>query len=381
MNRDRLRVVVAGGGVAGLETLLALRSLAGDLVELHLVSPGDDFVYRPLEVVEPFDQRAMVRIPWARILEDLSTSHLPAVLSEVDVDGSRVRTTTAEILPFDVLVIALGGSVRPAIAGAITVGAPGASQRLRQMLTRLRAGAIKRVAFAVPPGVTWTLPLYELALLTARYARNAGRQVDLWIDTAESEPLEVFGPEAGEMVRDLLDRSSVRVRTRALVAHRAATHTWLELPAGRAPDAIVAMPRLAGPYIRGLRSDDEGFLQVDEQGRIKGETNVYAAGDTISFPVKQGGLAAQQADAVASRIARRAGADVETTDFKPVLRAMLLTGEAPRYLRLALTAAASEPELSEESPWWPPVKIVGRYLAPYLATHAEWAVATPDGAR
>jgi sulfide:quinone oxidoreductase len=81
----------------------------------------------------------------------------------------------------------------------------------------------------------------------------------------------------------------------------------------------------------------------------------------------------QQADAVAAHIARRAGADVEAQPFEPILRAMLLTGGAPRYLRLALSAAASVPELSEDSPWWPPVKIVGRHLAPYLAGHASWA--------
>lgn len=380
MKRDRLRVVVAGGGVAGLETLLALRSLAGDLVELHLVSPGDEFVYRPLEVVEPFDERAMVRIPWARILEDVGTGHLSAVLREVDADTGRAHMTTAERLSFDVLVIAPGGGVRPSIAGAITVGAPGASHRLRQMLSRLRAGMIDRVAFAVPPGATWALPLYELALLTARFARNAGRRVDIWIDTAESEPLEVFGPEAGKMVRELLERSSIRVTTRALVEHRAAGRTWLELPAGRRADAIVAMPRLAGPYIRGLRSDDDGFVPVDEHGRVSGETDIYAAGDAVSFPVKQGGLAAQQADAVAAHIAHRAGADVEASGFEPVLRAMLLTGDAPRYLRVALTSAASEPELSEESPWWPPVKIVGRHLAPYLATHVGWAAGMSSGA-
>jgi sulfide:quinone oxidoreductase len=111
------------------------------------------------------------------------------------------------------------------------------------------------------------------------------------------------------------------------------------------------MPTLAGPRIGGLRSDNDGFLQVDAHGRVQGEDDVYGAGDAISFPVKQGGLAAQQADAVAAHVAARAGADVDAMPFQPVLRAMLLTGETPRYLRLALSAAASEPEMSNEAPW------------------------------
>lgn len=377
MNHSRVRVVVAGGGVAGLETLLALRALAGDLVSLYLITPQDEFVYRPLEVVEPFDQRAMVRIGWSRILYELGVSHLSTALREIEVDAGRVHTTTAQSLSFDLLVIATGGSPRPAIAGAITVGAPGASDRLRKLLEQLRTGTVKRVAFVVPPGVTWTLPLYELALLTARFARNWDLDAQLLVATSESEPLEVFGAGVANVVRELFEQSSVHLLTRGLVERRVGEHTWLELPARTPADAIVAMPRLLGPYIAGVRSDRDGFLPVDEHGRVKGESSVYAAGDATSFPIKQGGLAAQQADAVASHIAKRAGAEIQVSAFTPVLRAMLLTGEAPRYLRVALTAAASEPELSEDSPWWPPVKIVGRHLAPYLATHVGWVAGAP----
>jgi sulfide:quinone oxidoreductase len=42
-----LRVVVAGGGVAALESVLALRSLAGDRVAIELLAPGTDFPHRP----------------------------------------------------------------------------------------------------------------------------------------------------------------------------------------------------------------------------------------------------------------------------------------------------------------------------------------------
>ncbi len=369
--------MVAGGGVAGLEALLALRALAGDRVALHLISPGDEFVYRPLEVLEPFDSRAMVRIPWARLLDDLRVSHTSSALREVDIDGGRARTTTAQHVTFDLLVVATGAETQPAKAGAITVGALGATDRLRRMLDRMRAGSVKTVAFVVPPGSTWTLPIYELALLTARFAREAGSEAELLLVTAETTPLEVFGSKAGEMVRDLLTASSIRLSTVDL--DEDAEVPWLKLPAGVRPDAIVSMPRLLGPGIEGLRTDPEGFLPVDEHGLVVGETDVYAAGDAVSFPVKQGGLATQQADALAAHIARRAGADVEFHAFEPMLRGMLLTGEAPRYLRTALTAAASEPELSEESPWWPPVKIVGRYLAPYLAQRVGWATGARSG--
>ena len=48
------RVVIAGGGVAALETLIALRDLAHDRVDITLVAPEESFTYRPMTVAEPF---------------------------------------------------------------------------------------------------------------------------------------------------------------------------------------------------------------------------------------------------------------------------------------------------------------------------------------
>jgi sulfide:quinone oxidoreductase len=48
-----LRVLIAGGGVAGRETLIALRDLAGDRVELTLAAPEDEFVYCPVTAAQP----------------------------------------------------------------------------------------------------------------------------------------------------------------------------------------------------------------------------------------------------------------------------------------------------------------------------------------
>ena len=54
MGAARARLVIAGGGVAGLEAMLALSDLCGDRAELTLLSPEPDFVYKPLLVEEPF---------------------------------------------------------------------------------------------------------------------------------------------------------------------------------------------------------------------------------------------------------------------------------------------------------------------------------------
>ena len=62
------RVVIAGGGVAALETALALRDLAEDSVSVELVAPEEEFTYRPLAVAEPFRVGEVRRFPLAKLV-------------------------------------------------------------------------------------------------------------------------------------------------------------------------------------------------------------------------------------------------------------------------------------------------------------------------
>jgi sulfide:quinone oxidoreductase len=99
---------------------------------------------------------------------------------------------------------------------------------------------------------------------------------------------------------------------------------------------------------------------------------VFAAGDATDFPVKHGGLATQQADAAAESIAQLAGVEITPEPFNPTLHGFLLTGDRPLFLRVLLSGGHGQTsEASTEELWWPPTKIVGRYLAPYLAFHQQ----------
>jgi sulfide:quinone oxidoreductase len=141
---------------------------------------------------------------------------------------------------------------------------------------------------------------------------------------------------------------------------------------GGLPVALaVALPRPVGRALPGVPHDERGFVPVDALGRVTGLPGVYAVGDMTTRPLKQGGLATQQADAAASAIAAWSGAPVTPTPYHPVLRAVLLTGDAPRYLRRGPSASLA----SDEAPWWPPHKIAARELAPYLQAHPELQLA------
>ena len=70
---------------------------------------------------------------------------------------------------------------------------------------------------------------------------------------------------------------------------------------------------------------------------------------------------------------------IQPEPFRPVLRGLLVTGEAPTFLRVELAGGAGDTSAAaDEALWWPPGKIVGRYLAPFLAERAE-TILSPAG--
>jgi sulfide:quinone oxidoreductase len=236
------------------------------------------------------------------------------------------------------------------------------------VLSHARSGRIRRIVFAVPPGVAWALPLYELALNTALYLESHGAAgVELAVATPEDSPLGVFGLQASDAVRDLLSERGIRLRTSAYPVSFDGEVLNL-VPGGRLEAGeVVTIPNLRGPGVAGLPGDDEGFIPTDDHCLVHGTADVYAAGDATTFPLKLGGIAAEQADIAAEAIAARVGARIAPRPFRPVLRGQLLTGGRPRYLSARITRGpAIQSEADVEPLWWPATKIPGRYIGRYL---------------
>jgi sulfide:quinone oxidoreductase len=360
-----MRVVIAGGGVAGVEAALRLNVLAGDRVRIELLSPRPDLVDRPLQVREPFDGTFAPRLPLAHLASRTVWLREDA-LETVDAARAEVHTRSGVRIGYDRLLVATGAPLTVTVPGALAFGGRGASGRFDAMMRRLADGG--RLLLVVPPGPGWPLPVYELALLAAQ--RLPG--VDIAVVTPEPRPLATFGSPASDAVAQLLATAGVDVRTRSVAS--AAVDGALELADGtRQPaDAVVVGPAVTGPFVPGLPADAEGFIVVDRHGAVPGCPGVYAAGDVTAGPLKQGGLGAQQADAAAAAIAAAAGADAPPAPEARVLRAVLLTGDEPLYLRTELVQG--EPRrsvVSREALWWPPVKLAAHHLASFLVSGGE----------
>jgi len=366
MKTDGARVVIAGGGVAGIETLLALADLAGDRVAQTLVSPTPDFLYKPLLVEEPFDIGPAERYELEPLTEEKGAGFMQRAVSAVQPADHVVELDDGSALEYDYLVVCAGGRFVPAVEGAITFPYPGEAFRVDPLLDRAEESD-QRLLFIVPAGVTWSLPLYEIALMTQRRSVERGRAVKVAIVTPESAPLAVFGPGVSSTIDGMLRARGIEVIPGSAV--RSLEDEGIRLSPGErvlGPAVAVALPVMEGPAIEGLPADGQGFIPIDEQARVKGVEDIYAAGDGTNFPIKQGGLAAQEADAAAEDIAHRIGAAPAPQPFRPVLRGKLLTGDESVNLRAAVAGGGGEGEASLDVLWWPPQKISARYLAPLL---------------
>jgi sulfide:quinone oxidoreductase len=366
-------ILIVGGGVAAMESLMALRDLAGDRVRVTLIAAEPDFVYRPMAVAEPFGFGEARRYPLRRVVEDFNARLVLAAVTAVDASDRRVVLRSGDTIHYDTLVLAPGARMLPAFDAAVTFAGPGSAAAMRTVLDDLEEGHARRIVFVAPTVAGWTLPLYELALLTVRHAAAAKVECDVTLVTPEPRPLALFGARASTAVAEMLAAAGIEFTGASHV--EPVDGAVRLLPSGRtlAAARLVALPLIRGPQLGGVPSEpDFGFIPVDRHGRVAGLDGVYAAGDATNFPVKQGGLAAQQADAVAEHVAARHGAPLDPSPFRPVLRGLLFAGGADRYLRACDDAVAAQPL------WWPPTKIAGRYLAPYL--YAREPVAAPGPA-
>jgi sulfide:quinone oxidoreductase len=340
--------------------VLALREATKpNPVSIEVLSPVEEFEVAPLSVAEPFGAGAAPRVHLEGFCKEHDAEFTRDALAEVWPDQQRVLTESGVELPYDALLLCPGARRRTVIPDALTFRGGGDSAAVGQLIETARESG-GRMVFVVPAEVNWPLPLYELALLVADRLR--GRDVELVLLTHESEPLEPFGESASTRVAEILAEAGVRLRTNESLES-----------SGERPGAswLVTLPGLDVPEIPGLPQGSHGFVPTDSRMRVPGLESVWAVGDVTWSPLKQGGIAAQQADIAAADIANVAGVGIEIPPYVPVLRAALFTADGPYYLR----AGTADEDGEQRAPlWWPPAKVAGRLLAPYLAKEVDTSI-------
>lgn len=327
----KARILVLGGGFAGLESAFYLRAKLGSRADLTLVSDQEEFLFKPNTIYIPFGAEpsslllSLRRPAWKRDIE-----LVPGSVEVVNSDARRVRVGGQE-LPYDFLVIATGASMSPGeIPGlaehAETIWTPAEMLSLREKLEDLAARAKRgeelTVLFNVPPNNKCAGPLYEIVFMLETWLRRQGIRecVRLLFTTFEQTFIQAFGPKLHEVVTAEFAERGIEGRTgvRLIAVDR---HEAIYEDSVREPfDLLVAFPPyVAATHYDGLAADGRGFLATEfESRRAVGQERIYAPGDAGDFPVKQAFLAFLQADAVAEHITAEVGGVVPAHRFDPV---------------------------------------------------------------
>jgi sulfide:quinone oxidoreductase len=363
------RVLIAGGGIAGIETALALDDLAGGHLEVEIHDPRREFAFKPFSVSQPYGASRAFRYGMRALSERCGASFHASGIVSVDPERRLAIGRDGERLPYDYLVVASGVRMLWSVPGAVTFWGVADEGQVGDVIAGLRAGSLRHVVFTMPGGRSWALPLYELALLGVTALEKAGhRDTRITVVTPEDVPLEVFGRRVGERMSALLAERGVEVIPGAHPIKF--EQGCLRVAPGERidADAVITLPRLEGRRIGGIPHDSDGFVGVDEHGGVIGLDRIFAAGDVTAFPVKQGGIASQQADAVAEAIAAGAGAELDPQPFDPILRGVLWTGREPRYLYGRPTGGHGEASGFSTEPQGPlrSGKVTARYLTPLI---------------
>lgn len=355
------RVLIAGGGVGALEAAVALRAQAGDRVHLRIVAPQSAFTWRALEAVEPFAEERPRQYPIDDLAQELRADVVHDEIVHVDMAASRARSRSHGEIDYDSLIVAIGARPRPVVEAAETFDRLSFPEVFDEVLDALRSRLAESLLVVVPHGVVWSLPAYELAMLSA-----AGTSATVTLATHEPRPLTLFGASASRAVEQALATAGVEIRCGVqtdVVSATAARIDGLWVTA----DRIVALPGFVGPGLSGIPANPEGFIVTDAEHRVPdADGRVFAIGDGAAGPLKHGGMAARAADRVATRIALEAGAPIREDAGPPVLRGLLRTSEGPLFLAADLRDPEGTGTASTSALWWPPTKVAAPWLSSFL---------------
>ena len=145
--------------MAGIEALLALRSLAGDLVHVTLASPAPEFIYKPLTVEEPFSPEPATRRSSSHSVAELGVRSFRRGCA-IDADRRIAELDDSTTLDFDAAIVYAQGAAAGAFAGAGSLRTSGEPIDIDALLRRASSTSSGRMAFIVPPTGSWPLPVW-----------------------------------------------------------------------------------------------------------------------------------------------------------------------------------------------------------------------------
>ena len=294
----KTKIVVLGGGFAGLESAFLLRSRLGARADLTLVSNQDDFLFKPNTIYIPFGgSLESLLIPLSQPASKRDIALVRDTVRGIDPDARTVQLEGGG-LDYDYLVVATGSSMRPEeVPGlaehAHTIWTPAEMAKLGEALELAarssKQGEQRTILFNVPPGNKCAGPLYEIVLMTETWLRRQGvrdRFRLVWT-TYEETFIQAFGPKLHEVVTEEFSARGIEGHTSWRVTDVDPGEVGFEHGAALPYDLLVAFPPYvaAVDYAPSLPVDERGFVRTElDSRRVQGRSASTHPATRATFP-------------------------------------------------------------------------------------------------
>jgi len=321
------RVVVLGGGFAGVEAAIFLRK---EGFEVDLVSPRPYLYVYPTSIWVPVCEAEFSDVCLS--LEELSKVHgfrwIEDEIIQIDAKAKKGVGRAGEYAG-DYLVIAMGAAKmrHPGDEHIMNIcGDPEESIRMRDALERLvthkRGGRIC-VGFGGNPKDSTAVrggPAFEVIFNIHHYLKKKGLRdrFELTFFATMAEPGKRLGPQALKMMDIFFKKLSIDKRFGKKIKRFEEGAIVFEDDSRLESDYTAFIPANRGHDLfaqSGLPVSEAGFILVDEYCEVRERPGVYAVGDSAyiegpQWRAKQGHIAEVMARNAANNIAIDAGVKV-----------------------------------------------------------------------
>jgi NADH:ubiquinone reductase (non-electrogenic) len=360
MENKLARVVILGGGFGGVFTALDL----GRTCAVTLISEADHFLFTPMlyEYLSGEVEEWHIAPAYKELLDE-SVNLISDEVTEVDLEAQTVTLKRRnESLPYDVLVLAVGGVTNFAgVAGAAEHAIPFRKIAHAQELRQRMVAALDRVPPDLAPQDTQRALTFAVVGAGASGVELSTKMADLLRDAFKRRALRGeprvlviemgdkvvpgMGGDIREFVEEALRESHVEVHTltrvvsvteKTLVFEHNGVQTEIDTAA-----VVWAGGVRVSPLVESLKVEktNRGLILVNPTLQVPSHRNVFALGDiafykdatptlagTAQLALQQAGLAARNIKALVS------GDELQTKHFEELGEAVSLGTERAAVL-------------------------------------------------